>query len=97
MLKTIVKFTRYLLGVVVIVGALLLICRVNNFIFVCEIKAFQHTLTEQRELGHTIEQTAMTDRLIDMNTDIAKKKVLANLPVVRHFYIQEFRDIQVVK
>ena len=93
-----IKTILQTLGVVLFVTVVLLfVLRLSNFIFVCEIKAFQHTLTEQRELGNEVEQTAMTDRVIELNTEIARQKVLANLPVFKHFFIQEFRDIPIVK
>lgn len=95
--RKIIRFVRYVLFFIFVLIVTLFMSRVINFIFVSEIKAFQHTLTEQREVAGGIEQTAITDRVIDINKDIATHKVLANMPILRYFYIQEFRDIELVK
>lgn len=94
--KTLVRI-RFILFFIFVTFMLVFMSKVINFIFVNEIKAFQHTLTEQRETAGGIEQTAMTDRIIDMNKRITTNKVLANLPIIKHFYIQEFRDIDIIR
>lgn len=91
------KVIRYSFATIMMLSIIVTLTRVNNFIFVNRVKSFQHTLSEQRETAGGIEQTAMTDRIIEINEKITTGKVLANLPIISYFYIDEFRDIDLIK
>ena len=95
--RKILSFTRYILFFSFVLIIAMFIARVSNYIFVSEIKAFQYTLTEQRETTDAIEQTAITDRIVTKNKEIARHKVLANIPVLKLFYIDEFRNIELIR
>lgn len=93
-----VKFTLKLVFVLLIGYLMFLpIFRASNYFFVREVKAIQHTLTEQREVAETVELTAVVDTVIATNKKIAKLRTYNEIIILKPYFCKEFKDLEFVK
>lgn len=71
--------------------------RVSNYFFVAEVKAFQDTLTEQRNQDTAVELTAISDRIVDTNIKIEKMKELYEIEILKIGFCKDFENLQPIK
>lgn len=93
-LKIISKIIAFITIVYFLIGFTF---RYYNLIFVKEVQAFQETITIQREIANPIELTAITDRILDINMQIAKYKMYYEIPVFSIFFCEDFKTLEMIK
>lgn len=68
-----------------------------NSIYVKEVQAFQETITTQREIANPVELTAISDKIVETNMEIAKLRTYYNIPIFSIFFCEDFKTLEMVK